>query len=111
MINRVTGVFARRGFNIESLAVGLNEDRALFTVVVAGTDSVITKLCKQVYKLINVRRVEDQTYVQNVERELVLIKLHVDDRNAREHIQDLTQHFRGRVVDVAEEVLTLEFTG
>lgn len=111
MINRVTGVFARRGFNIESLAVGLNEDRALFTAVVAGTDNVVTKLCKQVYKLINVRRVEDQTYVENVERELVLIKIRVEDKDARQHILQVMQQFRGRVVDVAEEILTLEFTG
>ena len=75
MINRVAGVFARRGYNIESLAVGLNIDKALFTVVVIGTDDEIQQLTKQIYKLPNVIKVEDLTYTSCVERGLVLLKV------------------------------------
>ena len=130
MINRVAGVFARRGYNIESLAVGLNIDRALFTIVVIGTDDKVSQLIKQIYKLPNVikvraprpahiracadnfavQKVEDLTYVSSVERGLMLMKIAAEPGMRRE-ILDLAKIFRAAVVDVSEKSMMLSVTG
>eukprot|EP00898_Chlorokybus_atmophyticus_P004309 jgi/Chlat1/487/Chrsp103S00980 len=110
MINRVAGVFARRGFNIDSLAVGLNQDKAVFTVVVTGDDRVTNQVIKQLYKLVNVRKVEDLTGTDRVERELMLLKC-TAPAQTRSELLELAAIFRARVVDVGDETLTLEVTG
>lgn len=112
VLSRISSLFARRGFNIESLAVGSAEQGGVsrITMVVPGDDRVIEQLTKQLYKLVNVLKVQDITETPCVERELMLIKVNASSTN-RSEIIDLAQIFRARVVDVAEDSLTLEVVG
>ncbi|ONK57882.1 uncharacterized protein A4U43_C09F5180 [Asparagus officinalis] len=110
IINRIAGVFARRGYNIESLAVGLNKDRALFTIVVSGTEKVLQQVVEQLNKLVSVLKVDDLSREPQVERELMLVKLNVDPDKHQE-IMGLVDIFRSKVVDISEDSLTIEVTG
>jgi acetolactate synthase-1/3 small subunit len=111
LINRVAGVFARRDANIESLAVGLTRDKALFTIVATGTDADVSNLAKQLAKLVNVQFVEDITDAQHVTRELVMATVRCAPGAARAEVSQLAEMFRARVLDVGEESLTLAVTG
>jgi acetolactate synthase-1/3 small subunit len=112
VLTRIAGLFARRGFNIESLAVGPAEKTGIsrITMVVPGDDQVVEQLTKQLYKLINVLKVQDLTDVPCVERELMLLKVNANS-SSRSEIIEFAQIFRARVVDVAEDSLTLEVVG
>lgn len=112
VLTRIAGLFARRGFNIESLAVGQAEQEGVsrITMVVPGDDRVIEQLTKQLYKLVNVLKVQDITETPCVERELMLLKVNATSSN-RSEIVEIAQIFRARVVDVAEDSLTLEVVG
>ncbi|KAK9792983.1 hypothetical protein WJX73_007808 [Symbiochloris irregularis] len=111
IINRVAGVFARRGANIESLAVGLTIDKALFTIETSGTPRNVANLVKQLSKLLKVRNVEDITACRRVERELVLCKVRAAPGASRTEVMQLTDIFRARVVDVSDVSLTICATG
>ena len=112
VLTRIAGLFARRGFNIESLAVGQAESTGIsrITMVVSGDDRVIEQLTKQLYKLVNVLKIQDVTEIPCVERELMLLKVNATS-STRSEIIELAQIFRARVVDVAEDSLTLEVVG
>ncbi|MEA5463702.1 acetolactate synthase small subunit [Leptothoe sp. PORK10 BA2] len=112
VLSRIAGLFARRGFNIESLAVGHTEQTGVsrITMVVPGDDGVIEQLTKQLYKLINVLKVNDITDKPSVERELMLIKVNATN-DTRSEIINFAQIFRARVVDASDESLTIEVVG
>ncbi|AFZ52004.1 acetolactate synthase small subunit [Dactylococcopsis salina] len=112
VLTRIAGLFARRGYNIESLAVGPAEKEGIsrITMVVPGDDRTIEQLTKQLYKLINVLKVQDVTQLPCVERELMLIKVNAT-ASGRAEVIELAQVFRARVVDISEDTLTLEVVG
>lgn len=112
VLTRIAGLFARRGFNIESLAVGSAEQLGVsrITMVVPGDEQVIEQLIKQLYKLISVLKVQDITQQPSVERELMLIKVNANAVNRAEIIQ-ITEIFRARIVDLSEEAVTVQVVG
>jgi acetolactate synthase-1/3 small subunit len=112
VLTRIAGLFARRGFNIESLAVGPAEQMGVsrITMVVPGEDQVIEQLTKQLYKLVNVLKVQDITEIPCVERELMLVKVNATAQ-LRSEILDIVQIFRAKVVDVSEDSVTIEVSG
>ena len=112
VLTRIAGLFARRGFNIESLSVGPAEQKNIsrITMVVPGDDKNIEQLTKQLYKLINVRKVQDITTLPNVGRELMLLKVRFTEET-RTEIMDIAKVFNARIVDLASKCLTIEVTG
>jgi acetolactate synthase I/III small subunit len=112
VLTRIAGLFARRGFNIESLAVGPAEQVGIsrITMVVPGDERIVEQLIKQLYKLISVLKVQDISEKPCVERELMLVKVNAPPANRAEVIQ-LIQIFRARIVDLSEDTLTIEVVG
>ena len=111
-LSRIAGLFARRGFNIDSLAVGPAETIGIsrLTMVVQGYESTLQQMTKQLNKLINILEVLDLTTLPAVERELMLLKVSATSEK-RSYILDLVQVFRAKVVDVSDDALTLEVVG
>ena len=112
LLTRVAGLFARRGFNIESLAVGSSEIEGLsrMTVVVEIDDFPLEQVTKQLNKLVNVIKIVELETDQSVQREHMLIKVRVDHQS-RSQVIEAVNLFRARVVDVAPDSLVVEVTG
>lgn len=110
--NRISGLFAAKGYNIESLSVGPTEDESMsrMTIVTEGDDTVIEQITKQLNKLIDTVKVVDLTFDSFVERELVLLKLQTT-ADTRSEIMQIAEIFRAKVVDISPKTLTLEATG
>ena len=112
LLTRVAGLFARRGFNINSLAVGPTEVDGLsrITVVVDVEDLPLEQVTKQLNKLVNVIKIVELDPATSVQRELLLVKVRAD-ADSRSHVLETVQLFRAKVVDVSPEALTVEATG
>ncbi len=111
VLNRVVSLFRRRGFNIDSLAVGHTETPSIsrMTIVVDSENTFVEQVSKQLYRLIEVLKVSDVTEDPHVARELVLVKVHAPAAR-RGDISSLAEVFGARIVDVAHDTLMLELT-
>ncbi len=112
VLARVAALFSRRGFNIESLAVGPTEHPTVsrMTIVVAVEGLPLEQVTKQLNKLINVLKIVELDPAASVQRELLLVKVKAD-LASRSHVLETVQLFRAKVVDVAADAVTVEATG
>lgn len=112
VLTRVATLFRRRGYNIESLAVGATENPSIsrMTIEVDGDNQVIEQVTKQLHKLVDVIKIVDITDERSVDRELVLIKVKADN-NVRAEIVQIVEIFRARIVDIGRSTLIIEATG
>jgi len=110
---RIAGLFARRGYNIESLSVAQTHEPGMSrtTFVVTGEDDHIEQMQKQLQKLIDVIKVIDHSEGPYVDRELMLIKVAVRNPEDRVEMRQIAQDFRARIIDVARDALVFEVTG
>jgi acetolactate synthase I/III small subunit len=112
VLARVSGLFSRRGFNIESLAVGPTEHPEIsrMTILVSVEGTALEQVTKQLNKLINVIKIVELEDAASVQRELLLVKVRADDATRR-GVLETVELFRAKVVDVGPEALTIEVTG
>jgi acetolactate synthase-1/3 small subunit len=112
VLSRLSGLFARRSFNIESLTVGATEDPTLsrMTIVVNGDQSVSEQMMKQLYKQIDVLKVTDLSEEKVMARELILIKVSVTHQT-RPEVNHLVEPFRATIIDVGRDSITIQATG
>ncbi len=112
VLMRVAGLFARRSYNIESLAVGQTHDPGIscMTIVASGDDLVIEQVVNQLDKLIDVIEIRDISQAKYVDRELMLLKVKAET-SVRGEIMQIVDIFRARIVDIGQETLIIECTG
>ncbi|HEX2397734.1 MAG TPA: acetolactate synthase small subunit [Solirubrobacteraceae bacterium] len=112
VLTRIAGLFARRGFNIDTLAVGPTDDESVsrITLTVDGAKHPIDQVTKQLHKLVNVLKIRDLEPLDAVSRELALFKVAADGP-ARGEVMQIANIFRGNVVDVSRRALVIEITG
>ena len=112
VLARVAGLFSRRGFNIDTLAVGPTDDPSIsrITLTLDGAVHPIDQVTKQLHKLVNVIKIRDLEPSETVARELALFKVAADS-DSRAEIMQFTDIFRGKVIDVSKRSVTIEITG
>ena len=112
VLSRVAGLFSRRGYNIDSLSVGVTSDPEVsrMTIVARGDDQILEQIIKQLNKLVDVKKIVELPSDDAVYRELALIKVKAT-ADTRSSIIGITDIFRAKIIDVATEALTIEITG
>jgi acetolactate synthase I/III small subunit len=112
VLTRVSGLFARRGFNIGTLAVGPTEDPAVsrVTITLDGAAHPIDQVTKQLHKLVNVIKIRDLEPKETIAREMALFKVSAEGQ-ARGEIMQISDIFRGKIIDVSNRTVTVEVTG
>jgi acetolactate synthase-1/3 small subunit len=112
VLTRISTLFAARGYNIDSLAVGETDDPTVsrMTIVVAGDEAILEQVKKQLNKLIDVIKVSDFLNVAHVERDLILLKVKAD-KSVRNEILQIVDIFRAKIVDVSANTVIIEMTG
>ena len=112
VLQKVAGLFTRRGFNIDSITVGESEveNQARMVIVVNGDRKTLEQVIKQLSKLIDVIKIKDITQ-KAVQRELCLVKVNIPNEKARSEIMQYTNIFRAKIVNVCEDSLIIEITG
>ena len=112
VLTRVAGLFARRGFNIDTLAVGPTEDESVsrVTITLDGASHPIDQVTKQLHKLVNVIKIRDLEPAETVARELALFKVTADGP-ARGEVMQIVEIFRGKIIDVSKRSVIVEVTG
>jgi acetolactate synthase I/III small subunit len=113
VLTRIAGLFARRGFNIDTLAVGPTDDPAIsrITLTLDGAMHPIDQVTKQLHKLVNVLKIRDLEPAGTVAREMALFKVSAADGGTRGEIMQLAEIFRARVIDVGRRSMVVEITG
>jgi acetolactate synthase-1/3 small subunit len=112
VLSKISGLFSRRGYNIQSLTVGITEDPNIsrMTIVIRGDEQMVEQINKQLNKLIDVIKIIELNSQKCVYRELVLIKVNVDENN-RASITETVNIFRGNIIDMDRKSMTIELTG
>jgi acetolactate synthase-1/3 small subunit len=112
VLSHVSGLFTRRGYNIDSLSVGETEDptKSTITIVVNEEEKMVRQIEMQLYKLMNVLRIEDLTYKESAKRELVLVTV-TAPRESRSEILTLIDVFKARIVDMTKDQIMVEMSG
>jgi len=112
VLSRVAGLFSRRGFNIDSLAVGVTEnpDISRMTIVVDGDEHIVEQVSKQLNKIIDVIKIKQLSESDSVRRELALVKVNATATTRAEIIQ-IVEIFRAKIIDVSKTTLTIETSG
>lgn len=112
VLSRVSGLFSRRGYNIDSLTVGVTADPrySRMTVAVRGDDQILDQIRKQVCKLVDVIDIKVLSDTQSVSRELILVKIRATEQQ-RQDVISITNIFRANIIDVSRDSLIVELTG